>query len=488
MQSDAANVTPSPQEPALLGSGSLPPGAAAPVAIQRTEPQPSRRWLPALAVLLLLTGLGLGWRWWQGRAAGPAAAQAPAQQPQSLPVKLETLKTTTVRDYSEFIGSLQSDDAVEIRPEITGRVSRILVARGERVEAGTPLLQLSPDKQNADLASVLASVNAARATRANARSEIEAIRADRVAQAAEVELQTENFNRTSTLVGRGALSQQDLDQARRDRDTAIAQLSAIDRRIQAAQAGLAEAEAGVAQAQANADRANADLQETTVVAPFSGTVGDIPARVGDVVASSDILTSLTRNQALSLRLSIPLERAPELRTGQRVELVDNQGQVTQTGEISFIAPRVEGNAQGVLATATFSNPGGSLRDGQFVRARVVWSERPGLLVPAAAITRLAGEPFVFVAESPEAASAPTGSEVEPGGAPDPGAPAPASGAPPALVARQRQVQLGNIQGNAYQVLEGLSAGEQIVVSGVLNLADGAPIATAPPPEAAPPQP
>jgi multidrug efflux pump subunit AcrA (membrane-fusion protein) len=43
------------------------------------------------------------------------------------------------------------------------------------------------------------------------------------------------------------------------------------------------------------------------------------------------------------------------------------------------------------------------------------------------------------------------------------------------IARQKRVQLGSIQGNSYQVLEGLEAGEQIVVSGLLNLSDGVPI-------------
>ncbi|MBD0269330.1 MAG: efflux RND transporter periplasmic adaptor subunit [Cyanobacteria bacterium Co-bin8] len=442
----------------------------------RSSTRSQRRWLPALGLLLLLTGLGLGWRWWQGRGADPGG-QAAAQQPPGMPVQLETLETTTVIDFSEFIGSLDAPDSIEIRPEITGRISQIYVSQGERVAAGTPLVQLRPDQQQADVASVLASVSVARAAQANALSQVEAAQADRIAQEAEVNLQRQNFERTATLVERGALSEQALDEVRRDRDTAIAQLNAIDRRIQAAEAGLAEARAGVTQAQANADRANAQLQEATIVAPFDGIVGDIPARVGSVVTNSDVLTTLTRNQSLNLRLSVPLERAPELRTGQRVELTDNQGNVVQTGVVSFIAPRVEGGAQSILAEATFDNPSGQLRDGQFVRARLIWDQRAGLLVPATAITRLAGEPFVFVAEPPDPTAQPP---QQPGSAEQPPAGQPPAGQPPTLVAQQRPVQLGNIQGNDYQVLEGLSAGDQIVVSGVLNLADGVPIMPVPP--------
>ncbi|HEY9735706.1 MAG TPA: efflux RND transporter periplasmic adaptor subunit [Trichocoleus sp.] len=488
MQSDASDITPLSsaqgvpvprQEPSQNTVERYDIQTADPTT-ERPRSRTSRRWLPALGLLALLTLLGLGWRWWQGRAAAPGSPMAGQQQPQGLPVKLETVRSTTVEDYSEFIGALDAPDSAEIRPEITGRISQIYVAKGDRVTAGTPLVQLRPDQQNADLASVLASVNAARATRASARSQIEEARADRLAQEAEVELQNENFRRTSTLVERGALSEQELDRVRRDRDTAIAQLAAIDRRIQAAQAGLAEAEAGVAQAQANAERSNAQLQETTLVAPFDGIVGDIPARVGDVVTNSDVLTTLTRNQSLNLRLSVPLERAPELRSGQRVELIDNEGIVLQDGVINFIAPRVEGSAQSILAEAVFENTSGQLRDGQFVRARLIWNERPGILVPATAITRLAGEPFIFVAKQAQPGQPPEQGAGQEGAAPAPQqAPAgsPGEGAPagPSLVAEQRQVELGNIQGNRYQVLEGLETGEQIVVSGVLNLADGAPL-------------
>jgi RND family efflux transporter MFP subunit len=424
-------------------------------------------WL-ALGLLLLLTGLGLGWRWWQTQNASPQAPAAASPFGQGVPVKLAAATTQTVVEYTEVIGALEAEASVEVRPEISGRVSQIYVSKGDRVEVGTPLVQLSPDEQAADVANVLASINAAQANRANARSQLAALQADAVAQVAEVELQQENYDRVATLAARGALSQQELDQARRNQDTAIAQLAAIQRRIEAAQAAWAEAEAGVRQAEANRDRAQAQLQDTTITAPLSGIVGDIPIKLGTVVTNQDLLTTLTRNQSLNLRLSIPLERAPDLQLGQRVGLTDPQGQVLQTGQISFISPQVTSGSQSILAEATFNNPTGTLRDGQFVRARVIWSERPGILIPTSAITRIAGEPFVFVAQSPEA---PT--EAAPVANPD----GPSN--VPTLVARQRQVQLGTLQGNAYHVLSGLNPGEQVIVSGVLNLSDGAPVMPAP---------
>jgi RND family efflux transporter MFP subunit len=417
----------------------------------RSRSKRRNRWIAIISAVVLLTGLGFGWRWWVGNQRG--AEGSAAGQPQGIPVRLETLETTTVENATDFIGSLESQRAVTLRPEVIGRVSRILVNPGDRVSAGTSLIQLRPDQQQANLASIQASVNSARAIRANAQSQIEALEAERIAQQAEVDLQNEEFQRISALVSQGALPRQQLDSVVRDRRTAQANLNASNRRIQAARASLQEAEAGLQQAQANAQRATAELQETTITAPFSGIVGDIPVRLGDVVTNSDTLTTVTQNSPLELRLSIPLERAPDLRQGQQVELTDTQGETITTGQISFIAPQVEPNAQSILAKATFSNQEERLRDGQFVRARVIWSEQPGILIPTTAITRLAGEPFIFVAETPQ-----------PGGAPT-----------PKLIARQRPVKLGSLQGNNYQVLSGVEPGDQVVVSGILNLMDGAPI-------------
>jgi multidrug efflux pump subunit AcrA (membrane-fusion protein) len=88
-----------------------------------------------------------------------------------------------------------------------------------------------------------------------------------------------------------------------------------------------------------------------------------------------------------------------------------------------------------------------MRDRQFVRARVIWSTAPGVTVPVVAVTRISSQYFCFVAE-------PQG-----GG----------------LVARQRPLTVGEIQGEDYVVLSGLSPGDRVIVSGVQKIGDGAPV-------------
>ncbi|WP_072620468.1 efflux RND transporter periplasmic adaptor subunit [Spirulina major] len=417
------------------------------------RPNSKVRVMALVGATVLLTGVGVGWRWWSGQQQQQTAIGQP--QSQALPVKLITLGPTMVANSTDFVGSLAAEQVVEVRPEATGRVQRIFVAAGDRVAAGARLVELKPDQAEANLASLLATVNSERAVENNVQSEIAALNADRIALKADVDLKMEDYKRIEFLVKEGVLSEQRLDQAKRDRDVAIATLAAIDERITAARATLTQAQANRQSAQANANRAQAQLEETVVTAPFAGVVGDLAVELGDVVTDSNTLTTLTQNNVLNLSISIPTERAPELQLGQLVELVTEQGNILNTGEISFIDPNVNPAQQTLLAKARFINPGELLRNGQFVRARLVWRTEPGLLVPTVAITRLAGKPFVFVAEVPtEEDEVPPDTE---------------------FIARQRPVELGQIQGDAYNILSGVQPGDRIVVSGILNLTDGAPI-------------
>jgi multidrug efflux pump subunit AcrA (membrane-fusion protein) len=146
--------------------------------------------------------------------------------------------------------------------------------------------------------------------------------------------------------------------------------------------------------------------------------------------------------------------------------MDAQGKVIGMSRVFFIAPNANNNTQSILIKSLFDNSNNQLRADQFARARVIWSQRPGVLIPATAVTRVAGETFVYVTDQAPS-QPPQGEKREKPQAPQQGA--------SQLVARQKRVKLGNIKGNNYQVLEGLQPGDKIIVSGLLNLRDGVPI-------------
>ncbi|MCT7984407.1 efflux RND transporter periplasmic adaptor subunit [Laspinema sp. A4] len=223
-----------------------------------------------------------------------------------------------------------------------------------------------------------------------------------------------------------------------------------------------QAKAQLAEAIAQVRELEVQLQDANVVAPFEGIVGDIPAKVGDVVSVGQELTTLTQNDALELRLSIPLERGPELKLGMPVEITDANGQPLSMGRVSFVSPTVNSDSQTILAKASFANQG-QLRDRQFVRAKLVWDERNNrIVVPTTAITFQGEERFIFVARGEDPATA-----------------------------ERVPVQLGLVQGDRAEVIEGLANGDLIVISGLQRLSDGdqiRPIVDEPPaanPESSP---
>ncbi|WP_193196790.1 efflux RND transporter periplasmic adaptor subunit [Nostoc sp. MG11] len=416
------------------------------------EPPPrKRRWLWLLLAVLLVFGGGAAivWRLLNPTDSAPATANA---QPPGVRVKLSTVQTGTIEESSDFIASLESRRSVSLQPRIQGQVTQIFVRSGDPVAAGAAIIQVDPREQQAALSGINAAAQASVAQLENARATLKSLEAERLSNVADVQLNQQDYKRYSDLADQGAVSRQTSEQYANRLATAKAQLGAIDSRIQAQRATILQAEKALLQADANTRGQQVQLQYYKITAPFDGTVGDIPVKVGDFVNTSTQLATITQNRPLEVQISVPLERGSQLRKGMPVEIMNAQGQSLGTSRVFFIAPNVSDNTQSIQIKALFSNSKGQLRADQLVRARVIWNQRSGVLIPTTAITRVAGETFAYVVQtekSPEGVSQ--------------------------QVARQKRVKLGDIRGNNYQVLEGLQPEEKIVISGLLNLRDGVPI-------------
>ncbi|MEH2271232.1 MAG: efflux RND transporter periplasmic adaptor subunit [Nostoc sp.] len=483
------------------------------------KPPQKRRWPLILGIILLVAGVGFGWRWWQtSNASNAPAAGAAAAQP-AIPVKIATVETETVQESSEFIGSLEAPRSVIIKPQVEGRVTQIFIQEGNRVRQGQVIISLQSDNVQAQLLQAKGALQQAQARLAELKAgtrqeEVAQARAllaqaqarfrdaqsgsqpEEIAQAeaqiqsakSDVELAQSRAKRYAQLRKEGAVSQDTLegyvkeqqsaeaalvvaqkrlDQLRQSRRSSINELGgALEQQkqnLRQLQNGsrpeeIAQARSQVTQAAAQVQAAEVQLQYTKVLAPFTGVVGDIPTKVGDYVEKADQLTTLTRNDSLELNISVPLAEAKKLRLGLPIQMLDAQDKAIATGKISFISPNASLDSQTVLVKANFGNSRNRLLNLQSVQTKVIWNERPGILIPVTAVSRLGGETFVFVAQEPQEKS-------------KPGA--------PKLVAQQKPVKLGVIEGNNYQVIEGLKAGEKIVISGILSLTNGASITPAP---------
>ena len=403
-------------------------------------------------------------------------AQSP---PPAVPVEVKNLDENSVRSSSEFVGNLEAKQRVALAPRVDGRIIEIAVQEGDAVKQGDLIVELQLGReqgeveaaqsevsiQRANVSNAEAELRAAEAEVASAQAGVEQSRADLREQQAELELARTNMERTKFLVKQGAQSRQILDDRTRDINAAEAQadalraalnssqkaLSAAKERVASARSAIAGQQASLKQAQSRVGIATENLDFNRITAPIDGIVGDIQPKVGDYVESGSQITSITKDETLELNVGVPLEQASKLKLGLPVEIIDGKGEALAKGNINFISPRTDRSSQAVLVKAAFNNDG-RLKDDSFARARIIWSQEPGVLIPTTAVSRLAGESFVFVAVEKEQEDGST-----------------------ALVAEQRRVELGEIQGQSYPVISGVEPGDRLITSGILNLADGTPI-------------
>ena len=427
--------------------------------VVHNRPSGQGRWFIAggLGILLLGGGVVL----WRTLSSGPPSGM---QGPPGVPVELAPVQTGTVQDSSGFLGSLEAQAGVVLQPEVAGRITQVFVTAGDRVTPGQPIMLISPDRTQAEADAAGANVTAVRAAREASSASLQSLLSRQAELEAELALEEAEFARTQSLVEQGAQSQQELDLATRNLEVAQANLASARNEIAAQQASLSQSEATLAQAQANQAAAQQNLQDRTVTAPIAGVVGDLAYKLGDYVTPSNTIANITDNATLELELRVPIEQRDRLQIGLPVELLSADGtQTAATGSISFISPQTNADTQTVLIKARFENSEGTLQDSQQVEVRLVWAEDIGILVPTTAIYRIGDATFVYVAD------AGTPEELPPPEAIPEGMPVPDQ------VARQQAVTLGDIQGNDYEVLEGLDPGDVVVVSGILNLQNGLPL-------------
>ncbi len=246
------------------------------------------------------------------------------------------------------------------------------------------------------------------------------------AKQAELEWDKQEYARNSGLYDAKVISKQALDQSKTAMDQAQAQLQALHAQVR---------------------QETVQLHYYKVTAPSTGIVGDIPVRVGDRVTTSTLLTTVDKPGSLEAYIYVPVERSGQLKLNLPVQILDPSGNVLAESHIYFISPQVDPTTQTVLAKALIANNNDKLRNAQFIHARVVWGAQDRTVVPILAVSRIGGQYFAFVAEQQDGK----------------------------MVAHQKPLRVGEMNGNDYVVLDGIKPGDKIVVSGTQFLIDGAPV-------------
>ena len=341
-------------------------------------------------------------------------------------MQAETVSQATFSPSIEVISRLESTTNVALRPEVDGRVVKILATQGQEVRAGQPILVLDNVQESATL----------NASKAEARRDFV------------------NAQRYIFLNQQGAVSTRERDfyvtQAIRSRD------------------------------QVQADAAN--LGYKYVTAPISGEIGDLDTvKLGDFVRKGQAITGIVDNSNLWTLMDIPATQASRVRMGQPVQLVSQGSPPTKgMGKVVFISPYygISGDTSSpntVLVKAEFPNLTGKLKTGQYVRNRVITASTRQLSVPVQAVMMQAQQPFVYrVVQLAAVLSRIRASTT----IPDAQKATLEKLPPQTSIVVQTPVKLGPLEQNRYPLISGLSAGDRIVVSNTALLRSGMPVLVA----------
>ena len=217
-----------------------------------------------------------------------------------------------------------------------------------------------------------------------------------------------------------------------------------------------QAVSGLAANQATVDLTRRNLKDARLVAPFSGITGARLISPGQVIARNTTLTSVVDLDTVKIELNVPERYLSQIQNGQKLtfSVAAYPGQSFQ-GEVYFISPQLEISTRTALVKARVPNPDIKLRGGMFARLDLTLRLRDSaLVIPEPALLHSGDSVLVYVIDGQG-------------------------------LVQIRPVKIGLRLAGKAEVIEGLNAGEQVIVEGIQKIAPGMPVKNAPPEKAAP---
>ena len=273
----------------------------------------------------------------------PLLAFAQAGGPPFIPVNMMKVTASPVSSTVNAVGALIAEDSVVLRPEIDGRIVKLLFNEGQPVKQGAVLVMLDSAEQ---------------------RARVAAARAD-------MKLAESRYKRNEELVAQNFISKQALDEARANLDILRARL-------------LQE---------------QAALDKTQIRAPFTGVAGLRQVSPGAYVNKGDDIVRLDALGTLKLEVPVPETYLPLVRVGLPITLtVDALPGQTFSGKVHVIDPVVDPVSRNVRVRARIANPKGQLKPGMFARATAdLGGKTHAILLPEQVIVPRPDGSYVFLA-------------------------------------------------------------------------------------------
>jgi multidrug efflux system membrane fusion protein len=362
------------------------------------------------------------------------------------PVTVTPAVAQDVANYLDALGKIVARETVSIKPQVSGRITQIHFTDGANVSKGQLLFTIDPRPFEASLKQAQANL----ARDGALKKQAEANLAREVAQEKWGRAQVDRY---STLVEQGVVAKEQYEQLR-------AQYDSLRANSEAARAVVRSAEETIKVDNAAIETAKVELSYCFIHSPIDGRAGQRLVDIGNVVNPGgttnnnqgsnqenallviDRINPIYADFTISQNHLSAVQREMQqgsLRT--EVRLPDAGGDAV-TGQLTFVDNSVQNETGQVTLRATLPNPDHRFWPGRFVNVRLVLSTTTGaVLVPVSAPQMSANGSYVYVVKADS-------------------------------TAEQRQVSLGQRQGDLIVVEKGVNAGEQVVTNGQLGVTPG----------------
>lgn len=311
-----------------------------------------KKYLYILLVIVVVAGLS----YWFTRQGRPAEViSAPSGGGNRMTVNAQIVRPETFSNTINLSGTLEPDEQVQIRSEISGVVRELAFREGAQVQKGQLLIRMDDSELQAQL------------IQAQSREK----------------LTEDNEKRAKLLLEREAISTQEYDVAYADFESAKAQTALIQ----------------------------AQLAKTRVLAPFSGRIGLRSVSVGEYLTPTVVVANLMSVDRIKILFSIPEKYSGQVRAGHPIRFTSSNLDREYEGEVFAIEPGVDETTRTIQIRAIANNPGGELVPGAFARIVLPLDRlEDAILIPTYAVIPVQNGKQVFVYKNGTAVAVPVETE------------------------------------------------------------------------------
>ncbi|TDF92337.1 efflux RND transporter periplasmic adaptor subunit [Paenibacillus piri] len=383
-----------------------------------------------------------------GCSTAKVADTSAAAQLQNRPIKVAAISSQSMGDPKEQVADVLSLSQVDVIPKADGQVVEVVKKKGDTVQKGDIIVRIDTKDVALQLEKSQSSLNSAEQSLAKSREDLDnnktELRNSLMKAQSQLDTAQKDYNKMRNDFDAGLATKKQLDQAevqmnnaRRDAELLQDKLNSLD-----STNALAAQQAQVDSARIALQDANNTMDNYAVKSTIDGVITDLTAEVGMSVSRSAKIGQVQQTDMLKIKADLTESAAKLARNKSELTFYSaNNPGVKPKAKVTYLAEVINAQTKTFPIELEFANTDGSLKPGTRVQLQLTTEqEEMALAVPSLSIVREGSDTFVFILN---------GDKVE-----------------------KRKVSLGRIKDANQEVLDGVKAGEQVVVSGQHQLKDG----------------